>query len=381
MAPTSVREYMYGVGSTVPGDFLNHLEDLLYAYADSILPTSTGTQVLVQATVGDEAQVVIDREFWMVASSILAPVSGPPGDYSVYVGASTVPTAHSTGIKGFDLVVSTAPPAYDHVRKVATLDWTGSSIGRVLLDARKLNAAQLDGYVATTTPLDEIIPVASSNGKIDNGFRPTFPGVDAELGEVIDYWRPPGSIFSVPSSWALCDGSVIPSGQHAFGAFPLALPDLRDKMIYGANPSALVGAAGTPSNLASSAPGIGGIKAAHMQDASLAHSHDQAPHMHSVAHTHSLGGHGHDLPAHRHGTDEANAEIDNAAGADTRNVNHTANTDTTPAKPTNSTFNEADSTFDPGTASSASVTGVGSPSIEGRPGFYGFARIMKVRYP
>jgi hypothetical protein len=101
------------------------------------------------------------------------------------------------------------------------------------------------------------------------------------IGAVIDWWRPDSSI-SVPTGFAVCDGSVISSSNHGFGTGQsITLPDLRNKFVIGANTAVTDGNAGSAGTNASNAPGIrgtGGSNAAR----DLTHNHSVPGHNHTL---------------------------------------------------------------------------------------------------
>ena len=306
-------EYQFGVASVVPAEFLNQLDDMLYYLADSILPTHTGSQVLIQATAGDEAQVVIDRRYFTRASSIYEPVSGAPGTYDLYAVASYVPTSHATTVKSFEAVVATSPPNdFAYSRHLAKVIYDGTRITDVLQDPHKLNVAQLDGHISSRNPADgDVLPVASSGShKIAKGFRPLFPGVDCELGEVIDYFHPLGYNFGAPPpGWAYCNGQVLgPGDQDLVPGGSFQMPSLNTgELIVGADPTKAHGTDSSAVDTAFGAPGVGGGKSSDFGGVGGEHTHTGPAHSHQYHHTHvtdtglAVMPHYHNLEDHTHG--------------------------------------------------------------------------------
>lgn len=294
-------EFRFGVASVVPAEFLNQLDDMLYLYGDSVLPTHTGTQVFIQATAGDEAQLAIDRRYFIQATSIYEPVVGAAGLYDLYAVASYVPTSHATTVKSFDVVVGTEPPStFEYTRHLAKVVFDGALITDVLQDPHKLNAAQLDGHIASRDPADgDVVPVASSNGKLHKRFKPRFPGVDVDMGDVIDYFIPPGMPRVAPVLFEFCEGQVLgPGQQDVVPGGTIQVPNLVDKFIVAANPFAGPGVGSLPDNNPAAGPGIGGGKAAHFGGVAD-HTHPLAEHTHGYDHQHDAG-HLHFVDDHTH---------------------------------------------------------------------------------
>lgn len=391
------REYAtqgvgFKVADVVPADFLNRLDDLLYSYNDSVIATHTGTQIYVQATTGDEAQIAINRRYFINNYDVLTAIDGPSSIYYVYAVASGVPTANSTQVSNFDVAVSTYAPNYAYVKEVASVEWDGSAISAVWNNPHKLNAAQLEGYVASDDPAGgPVIPVASSNSKLNRGFNPLFSS-NVPVGDVIDYWVPPGGIFSVPDGWMLCDGSVVPSGSHEFGPFDVTLPDLRDRYIIGANPSSIYGSESSATDSTTGAPGISGGKATHFNQSYISHSHTVAEHSHVASHRHSMASHYHNLPTHTHtsatlnwdraptGTYKSGVFFDTLAIQDTQasSMTYAGWLKTVPSDAAN--YTNYTGWVNPSTDSIGA--GVASTLFDGqdlRPWFIGFAKIIKVK--
>jgi hypothetical protein len=99
------------------------------------------------------------------------------------------------------------------------------------------------------------------------------------LGTVLDWYCQDPTQWStlLGASWTVCDGRTLTSAQHDIpgivGSF--TTPDLRNKFVLGANYSATVGSAGTPSV----APGMLGSSGSHT--ANLNHQHTVNGHSHT----------------------------------------------------------------------------------------------------
>lgn len=383
----------FQVADVVPADFLNRLDDLLVKYADSAIATHTGTQVLVQATTGDEAQIAIDRRYFINDYDLLIDIAGPSFTYHMYAVASAVPTANSTQITNFDVVVSTSAPSFEYVRDLGTVGWDGSEVSSIWNTPKALNVEQVGGYAASDASAENpVIPVASSNGKLSRTFIPKFSS-DAQVGEVIDYWYPPGGIFSVPPGWNLCDGSVLGTGMHDFGEFAIKLPDLRDKFVVGANPSSVFGVESIATNSSLGAPGIGGGKATHFDMVDLRHSHSVANHSHVATHRHSIASHYHYLPTHTHKGgysfwDRANIgsekrvviseDLGPPGNRSASAMTYVRELKTVPTSAGNYT-NNVDYENPLTDAKAGVLATTGWAVVDSRPGFVGFAKIIKTR--
>lgn len=392
------REYAtqgigFQVADVVPADFLNRLDDLLIKYSDSAIATHTGTQVYVQATTGDEAQIAIDRRYFINDYDVLVDLSGPSFTYKMYAVASAVPSSNSTQISNFDVIVSTSAPSYEYVRQLGTVDWDGSQVSNVWNTPRQLNVEQVAGNaVSDVAQSYPVIPIASSNGKLSRSFIPSFSG-DAQIGEVIDYWYPPGGIFSVPSGWSLCDGSVLGVGAHDFGEFEITLPDLRDKFVVGADPSKVFEADSIATNSIEGAPGIGGGKATHFAMEDTQHAHTLAAHSHVATHRHAMASHFHYLPTHTHkggysfwdranlGTEKRVVISETLGPPGNRSASAMSLVGQLKTVPTSA----GDYTNNVGYANPSTDAKVGIlatagwPVTDSRPWFIGFAKIMKTR--
>jgi hypothetical protein len=130
---------------------------------------------------------------------------------------------------------------------------------------------------SSTSGANAAIPLAAEDAVIGRQYVP--------IGAVIDWWRPVDTV-SIPTGWAICDGSVVASGNHDFGTgASITLPDLRNVFVLGANSSLADGAAATAGDAASNAPGIRGSGSSHGKN--LQHSHTVNSHDHGSAGVHS----------------------------------------------------------------------------------------------
>lgn len=106
------------------------------------------------------------------------------------------------------------------------------------------------------------------------------------VGTVLPWWRPAQDV-PLPAGFEICDGRSIAAGQHDFRradgtalAQAVTLPDLRNAFILGANPDNAQGTAATAGDLATNAPGIGGVGGSnatrsidHKHNVTLNHQH------------------------------------------------------------------------------------------------------------
>jgi len=159
---------------------------------------------------------------------------------------------------------------------------------------------------------------------------------DVPLGTIIQWWRPTRDI-GIPDGWQPCDGSTIAQANHSFPLpGPITVPDLRNKMVIGADATvpgikafngyaldANAQPALNQNNLWTSgapkaagqafAPGIGydsGLESPnsltgsnvekpinHYHDGGLLHIQN---HYHDIQHTHTVKSHTHSIQSHTH---------------------------------------------------------------------------------
>lgn len=133
------------------------------------------------------------------------------------------------------------------------------------------------------------------------------------IGQVIEWWRPAATV-PIPSGFEIADGRTIAANAHDFGTgSPIALPDLRNMFIIGADSLKSDGAPSSngdgtaASGVASpNAPGIGGAGGSNTSK-NLSHQHTAPGHRHGITdpgHVHSISDptHAHSIydPAHAH---------------------------------------------------------------------------------
>jgi hypothetical protein len=158
---------------------------------------------------------------------------------------------------------------------------------------------------------------------------------DVPLGTIITWWRPTSTI-SIPDGWAVCDGRTIAQADHSYPiSGSITLPDMRNKMVVGADPAtpginalsgyALEANATSAQNTnndwtgvqkvagTAGAPGVGydsGLETANPRSGSnlprdLSHNHTAGTlsikdHYHTISHTHDIESHHHTIPPHSH---------------------------------------------------------------------------------
>jgi len=212
-----------------------------------------------------------------------------------------------------------------------------------------------------------------------------------QVGQVIEWWRPNDTV-PLPSGFAVCDGSQIPAGQHDFpgmSAQAINVPDLRNRMILGADPSKAYATGANQGDAATDGPGIGGSGGSNRAKnfahghgvPGVDHTHTTVDHLHGVGSLYT-GNHAHSMTAsnsntaggvgsggygacaywnHAHGIYEAgNIGIGGWTGAADRGLG-TTGSDRSLSTATNSTSWSAD------------------PGTDMRPRFYGLLKLMKVR--
>ena len=233
----------------------------------------------------------------------------------------------------------------------------------------------------------------------------------AQIGEVIDWWRPNDSV-PIPTGFVLCDGRQVPAGQHDFAGLSqqaINVPDLRNMFILGAVPATAgeAAAAQGPVNkaygtgagqgdTAAVAPGIGGTGGSNAAKnfahghgvPGVSHTHTTADHLHGVGslytgnHAHTVGGAyvsqhnrvfgpaygGGEAAAFANSVSQCYGQTD-AVGSigigGTTGAADRALTTTGPSVSLNTATNSTTWTLDPGT--------------DVRPRFYGLLKLMKVR--
>lgn len=140
--------------------------------------------------------------------------------------------------------------------------------------------------------------IPTSRIAADGGLSLNHQGADiqrqqAQLGQVIEWWRPASDI-PVPTGWEICDGHTLTAANHDFGGsaagITITLPNLIDKFVLGADPTKADGSAGHAADGTGIAPGLGGSGGSHTQALTTnnlpAHSHPVT----DPGHSHTLQG-------------------------------------------------------------------------------------------
>jgi len=161
------------------------------------------------------------------------------------------------------------------------------SVGTLQLADTAVTAAKLsDNAVIQSKVADAAIGTAEIiNGNVTRA--KLDPSVEP-VGIVIQWYRPNAST-SVPTGWIFCDGRSLTAAEHDFGGGgTIAIPDLRNRFVLGADTAGTGGGTGTP-------PSIGLAGGSHTRDSShshtiAAHSHQADDHIHAMA---ADGFHGH----------------------------------------------------------------------------------------
>lgn len=152
------------------------------------------------------------------------------------------------------------------------------------------------------------IPSAKIAGDAGLPLAAAAPGMDRQfipLGTVIDWWRPNLTpTMAIPDGFEICDGRTLTpdhsgsagAGEHEFrdnSNQPInqnvALPDLRNAFIVGADSAKANGLNSAVGQGAAFAPGIGGSGGSNASK-DLRHTHPLPSHTHGFAHTHGVPG-------------------------------------------------------------------------------------------
>ena len=222
------------------------------------------------------------------------------------------------------------------------------------------------------------------------------------LGIVASWFRP-NLALAIPTGWKVCDGSVVPEGEHGWGVGGVTLPNLVNRFILGA---ALTGTGTTPNT----PPVESAAGGSHIQ--TFPHTHTVNDHSHVVnAHAHTVDAHSHVGPVHAHGIghDGGHTHFTHEAWRGNSNV-HAVHPGSGDAYDENFAFQRHGHTLDaaglhnhggatgvaagtteasaPGTSSvspGTSAVGLTTNSTNGggdiRPAFVGLLYIIKVRNP
>ena len=141
-----------------------------------------------------------------------------------------------------------------------------------------------------------------------------------QIGDVWMWYRPDAA-EPLPPGCVIPIGQTLSSSEHAFASKvgqSVTLPDLRNKMILGANTAIADGTAPGAGDTAAQAPGVRGAAGSNaLRDISHAHSITaDGGHSHSIS---ADGAHGHTTNSHTHGID---AEAPITGGMTTNHQHH-----------------------------------------------------------
>ena len=219
----------------------------------------------------------------------------------------------------------------------------------------------------------------------------------AQIGEVIDWWRPVDTV-PVPGGWEICDGHQIPAGSHEFPgvAGAINVPDLRNRMILGADPTKAQGTGANQGNAPTDAPAVAGTGGSNTaKDLSHGHGVPGIAHLHAgVDHLHGVGSLY--TGTHGHGTTAAYTSGHNRvwspggggyeAGAFANSVSQLyGSIDAVGNIGIGGTTGAADRALTTGAndrslnSATNSTTWTADPGNDYRPRFFGLLKIMKVR--
>lgn len=197
-------------------------------------------------------------------------------------------------------VWNNADDPYDHSQLAANWDavdsddhsshpigTTGLANGSVTNAKLAPNAVASANIVNATIQGTDIAPGTITGDLLSPGLFDNL----SPLGQTTPWFRPTTSV-SVPTGWAIADGSILSASQHGWGSFSVTLPDLRNKFVLGA----AVSGTGTGTSTPPAEKATGG---SHTRD--LEHAHALTPHTHTIdAHTHTTQAHTHTTPGHSH---------------------------------------------------------------------------------
>lgn len=175
--------------------------------------------------------------------------------------------------------------------------------------------------------IDNPDPVKAARAPARNLFRIIYAlaANQTPLGHVL-YWYRHSDSIQPPAGYVICNGQTLSADQHSFGDFTYQVPDLRNKVIVGADVTKARTVAGTAADnlnyadgnstgsLATNAPGVGydsirnttpTTRKAKMAFRRLMHTHiagslSTVAHVHGMVHNHSNPQHSHLIPAHAH---------------------------------------------------------------------------------
>jgi len=222
-----------------------------------------------------------------------------------------------------------------------------------------------------------------------------------QIGQVIDWWRPNVNV-PLPSGFEICDGHVVPAGQHEFAGIltsPVTLPDLRNVFILGADVTKGQAAGANQGNAGTDAPGIAGTGGSNAAK-NFAHGHGVP----GVDHAHLLPDHAHGVGSlyagsHTHtggslyvtghtrvfgpsyGGGEAGAFANSISGIGGGNVDYSGNLGIGGATAGSGNYWSYGAQNGAAALNTAtnSTTWTADPGSDVRPRFYGLLKLMKVR--
>ena len=229
-----------------------------------------------------------------------------------------------------------------------------------------------------------------------------------QIGQVIDWWRPNDSV-PLPAGFVVCDGTAVPAGQHEFPGVSgsVNVPDLRNRMILGADPTKVWATGANQGDASTDAPAIAGTGGSNAAK-NFAHGHGVpgVSHQHYVRvpdHLHSAGSlattdHLHLIPSVGTGASNSNtpgglgsgswasgAYYNHAhsigqywSGASDRGLYVGGNTGACTAGSTGLYVYSDAANVSLNTATN-SLTWTVDPGTDVRPRFYGLLKLMKVR--
>lgn len=222
-----------------------------------------------------------------------------------------------------------------------------------------------------------------------------------QIGEVIDWWRPPEApTMQPPAGFVVCLGQSVAKVDHDFPApGAINVPDLRNRFILGADATKAHATGANLGNASTDAPGIGGSGGSNAEkDLSHGHGVPGVSHVHYVRvpdHLHSVGSfytgsHSHSVSGSTGG--EYQGSLGRQTGSGTcAPSGHTHGVSGTAAAVGNLGVYGASGAADRGlfvnsdgpnvslNTATNSTTWTSDPGIDMRPRFYGLLKIMKVK--
>lgn len=386
-------------GNIIQPQYLNSLQELLSDYSDNVLLQASQSYLGVQASPSAPAQLMVNGLMRTNLSESFIEISGDAGSYNIY--AVSTKSASTWYLQATPTQVSAA-----YTRKIGEVDFDGRVISDVRSSLREINVSHLLGHEVSPTAISQGIPAAGPDAKIDISW---VDGLDANaipVGGVRCIWTPDSVQADIPEGWRVLDGSTVSEASHAFvGVGSFTLPDMRNKMTLGADPSNVYA---SPGDSSGEAPGVGGIGGT-AQESDTLHSHGfVASHIHLVAtHAHSMT-HSHIFEKHAHffdsqgkrwrsgGTDSSSSSLIEATKVNKSEVKYMTDHDVYKGGDYNTqgtkyaqnvTQNVMSNTYVGDTGKSAAVTGLpigggsdqaAAGSIDVRPQSIGMVYVMRV---